>query len=77
MMGVGAGYAQSYDPFWDRKLETELKFTWLPKESDETGERIWFEHAYRFRRIITGPGEPVIEDRWLTVEQAMVKILKG
>lgn len=68
---------QSYDPFWDRKLQTDLKFVWLPKKSDNSGNRIWLKKAYRFRRVITGPGEPVIEDRWLTTDEAIVQILKG
>lgn len=67
----------SYDPFWDRVSETKLKFTLLPRRSDENGKYIWLKNAYRFRRIITGPGDPVIEDRWLTKEEAMLHILKG
>ena len=67
----------SYDPFWDRVNETKLKFAWWPQRSDHSGKLIWLKKAYRFRRIITGPGTPVDEDRWLTKDEAMMRILKG
>ena len=69
---------QSYDAFWKR-AESSLRFAWLPVKSYESGKRIWLSKAYRFRRNIRGfEGDPPInEDRWMTKEEAMLRILKG
>jgi hypothetical protein len=31
----------------------------------------------RGRRIIGGPGDPVVEDRWYHRDEAIIKMLKG
>jgi hypothetical protein len=67
---------QSYDPFWDR-ARPELKFSYLPRKCVESKKIIWLSKAYRYRRIITGPGDPIIEDRWVSKEEAILKILRG
>ena len=55
---------QSYDYFYDKILGTELKFAWLPKLCHISGKRIWLQYGYRMTRIITGPGESILEYRW-------------
>jgi hypothetical protein len=55
---------QPYDYFYDKIIGTELKFAWLPKRCDISGERIWLKYGYRLTRIITGPGESIFEYRW-------------
>jgi hypothetical protein len=62
-MGFDPG-AQSYDYFYDKLIGTELKFAWLPKLCHISGKRIWLEYGYRMTRIITGPGDPILEHRW-------------
>lgn len=66
----------SYDYFWDRAVP-EYKFCVWPRWCHESSELLWFESAYRFRRIITGPGEPVIEDRWVGKREFMTNALRG
>lgn len=73
---VGAGDVQSYDPFWDKAL-WYLKFAWWPQRSEISKKRIWLKKAYRGTRLITGPGEPVIEHRWLTKEEYIFGKIKG
>lgn len=73
---VSAGDVQSYDPFWDRATP-ELKFCFVPHECCETKKILWMVDAYRYRRIITGPGDPIVEDRWVSKDEALIKILKG
>lgn len=56
---------QAYNSFYSKMLiGTELKFAWLPKTCYLTGNRIWLKKAYRMTRIITGPGESILEYRW-------------
>jgi hypothetical protein len=68
--------AQSYDPFYDR-ADWYLAFAWLPHTCDKTGERIWLERAYRGIRMITGPGEPVFEYRWIKKHEWLLQRLRG
>lgn len=56
--------AHSYDSFYDRMIDTELKFAWLPQKCNISGKRIWLKYGYRMTRIITGPGEPLFVYRW-------------
>lgn len=55
---------QSYDPFYDRVIGTELKFAWLPKICEISGKKIWLKRGYRLTRMITGPGDIIFEYRW-------------
>jgi len=56
---------ESYDSFYSRMMiGTEYKFAWLPETCYLTGNRIWLKKAYRMTRIITGPGESILEYRW-------------
>ena len=70
-------YTDNNDYFWERALLRDLRFVWWPKHCYVSGKLIWLSFAYRFRRIITGPGEPVIEDRWITKVEGIIKLLKG
>ena len=56
---------ESYDSFYSRMMiGAELKFAWLPETCYISGKRIWLEYGYRMTRIITGPGESILEYRW-------------
>jgi hypothetical protein len=55
---------QPYNHFYERMIGTEYKFAWLPETCYLTGNRIWLTKAYRMTRIITGPGESILEYRW-------------
>jgi hypothetical protein len=73
---MGDEGVQAYDPFYDRAYWA-YKFAWLPQRCDRTGSRIWLKRGYRGIRIVTGPGEPVIEARWLTRDEFVIGKLKG
>lgn len=81
MFGTGAGsYAYeanvtSYDPFNDRAT-FELMFCALPRRCYVTKRWLFMTIAMRGRRIITGPGEPVIEDRWYHRHEHLIMLLK-
>lgn len=73
---VGSDDVQTYDPFYANAF-WKLKFAWFPKRCDISNERIWFKTAYLGTMMITGPGTPVFEYRWLTKKDFIVAALKG
>lgn len=66
----------SYDPFWYRAT-AELKVSYFPRKCYFSKKLLFMTQAYKLTRIITGPGEPVVEDRWLSKEEFIVQKLKG
>jgi hypothetical protein len=64
-----------YDPF-DDYAQYELMFCWLPRRCYVTDQLLCCTLAMRGRRIITGPGEPVIEDRWYHRNEYLIMLLK-
>lgn len=67
---------QAYDPFYDR-AHWYYTFSWWPRRCELSNKRIWMQRAYKGIRMITGPGEPVFEVRWITRENFMIARLKG
>jgi hypothetical protein len=66
---------QAYDPFNERAT-FEYKTSFIPRKCYTTKKWVW-GLAVRGRRIITGPGEPVVEDRWYHRHEAILMMLKG
>lgn len=76
MLGTNYGVSQeqAYDHFNDRASFRYAYSIW-PRRCYNTGRRLWGT-ALLGRRIITGPGEPVIEDRWYHRHEAIIMMLK-
>ena len=76
VMGVGAGYVdyESYDNFDDWAV-FEYKYSFIPRRFFATDQWIW-GLAMRGRRIIHGPGDPLIQDRWYHRHEAILKMLR-
>ena len=55
------------------------KYTFViwPRHCEISKKYIWLECAYKGTRIITGPGEPVFEYKWLTKEEYLLAAIKG
>jgi len=70
------GYFENYDPFWERST-WEYKFAIWPHRCEISKRILWFECAYKGTRVITGPGEPVFEFRWLSKNEYLLAALKG
>jgi len=68
---------QAYDPFKNKCIGTEYKFTWLPQRCYITGNRLWLKKAYRQTAFWTGPGEPVFEYRWYEKDEFLIAKIKG
>lgn len=60
-------------------LRSTVRLRWSiwPRSCAVSKRLLWFCLAYRARRIITGPGEPVVEDRWYSKEEFLILKLKG
>jgi hypothetical protein len=71
---MNSGYL---DDMFYRRAIWYLKFAWLPKTCDFSRKRIWFRRAYRGLVMYAGPGEPVIEYRWIAKEQFLFARLQG
>jgi hypothetical protein len=55
----------------------QLKLCWLPKECFLTGRSVWGKQAYHGTRLITGPGEPVIDHYWVNKDEFILWKLQG
>lgn len=75
MHGVSASPPED-DWGLNRVSDWSLKFCWLPKECFLTGKRLWGVDAYHGTRIITGPGEPVIDHFWVERNEFIIWKLK-
>jgi hypothetical protein len=60
-----------------RKAHWQLRFVLWPRQCYLSDKRIWLKQAYRGTVVITGPGDPVYEYRWLTKESFTVATLGG
>ena len=77
MLGTNYGVSevQAYDHFNDRAVFRYAYSIW-PRRCYNTQRWIW-GLALLGRRVITGPGEPVIEDRWYHRHEAIIMMLKN
>jgi hypothetical protein len=75
---MGHSYVGKVDDnyIWSRST-WEYKFVLWPRYCEISKKTIWFKNAYKGTRMITGPGEPVFEYRWLTKEEYLLAAIKG
>ena len=60
-----------------KRATWKLKFALLPRKCFKSGKSIWLTTAYRGTMMITGPGTPVFERRWLTKYEYILYAIKG
>jgi hypothetical protein len=73
---MGFDYSPYSEPFWHR-ADWQYRFVWWPRQCWITGRWMWLEHAVAGTWVITGPGEPVTETRYLDARQLILLKLKG
>ena len=76
---MGAFFYDTFRPedrFWEY-ANMELLWSFAPRRCTASGKWLFFCLAYRARRIITGPGEPVVEDYWYSKGEGLIQMLKG
>jgi hypothetical protein len=67
-----------HDDWGFRKVrDWQLKRCWWPQHCFLTGKQLWGQLAYRGIRIITGPGEPVLDYYWIAPNEFILAKLKG
>ena len=73
---LGANYYGSNrdDAWFLDRASAETKISWWPRRCQSSQQWIW-GRATRARRVITGPGDPVIEDRWYDQHQYLMLIM--
>lgn len=50
---------------------------WWPVTSSVSGDWLWLTRCWRHRVILTGPGEPVTIDHWISDNEYLWLALKG
>lgn len=79
MVGSGKyildGYFDS-DEYFNSRADFHYKYSFVPRRCYNTQRWIWGV-AVRGRRVITGPGDSIIEDRWYHKHEAVIMMLKG
>ena len=65
-----------FDLFYAR-ASWKKQFAWLPVRCDISKQIVWLTSAYKASVSWRGPGTPVNEVRWVSIENFMVYKLKG
>lgn len=68
---------QSYDHFWAKGPLIKKEWSFLPRRCYKTKKLLWFKPAYRASAIYTGPGSPVLEERWFDEKEFILMSLRG
>ena len=73
--GILDDYFES-DEYFNSRAVFHYKYSVIPRRCYITRRWIW-GIAVRGRRVITGPGDPIIQDRWYHCHEAVIMMLKG
>lgn len=63
---------------FDYRLEQttwQKRFAILPKRSVKSNKLIWFKFAFRCEKLLTGPGDAIVETSWVTVDEFILMCL--
>ena len=62
---------------WLDRSQISLTRPWYPQQCVLTKKWLWIKPAMLIRRVITGPGTPVIIDSWIEPKAYTMQTLKG
>jgi hypothetical protein len=65
------------DSFKRRCIGWQRKISFLPRKCYYTGKSIWLKKAYKGTEMITGPGTPVFDHRWVHPQEYLFLKIKG
>jgi hypothetical protein len=65
------------DSFKRRCIGWQLEYSFLPRRCYYTKKLLWFKNAYKGTAMVTGPGEPIFEDRWCERNKYLILKIKG
>jgi hypothetical protein len=60
----------------NKVVDWKLTRCWFPRECFLTGQNLWGKRAYHGTRMITGPGEPVIDHYYVERDEFILWRLK-
>ena len=63
------------DDFERRAFRIEYAWSIWPRRCYRSERRVW-GRAVRVQTVWTGPGEPIVETRWLHRDEAVIMMLK-
>lgn len=66
---------QDLNDFFYERATLEYRWCLWPRKCYRSKRWLFCELAVRGRAIYTGPGEPVIEDRWFSTTEALILCL--
>lgn len=64
------------DQWFNKTAQFEYRYSLIPRRCYNTRQWIW-GLALRGHRMVTGPGEPVIINRWYHRHEGIIMMLKG
>ena len=64
-----------HDDF-ERRAQFEYRWSIWPRTCYRTQRRVW-GRAVRAMALWTGPGDPIMETRWLHRDEGLIMMLKG
>lgn len=67
----------SEDRVFLARAQWRLKISIWPRRCEVSGRSIWLRHAYRGVATWTGPGDPVHEVKWISVEEFLFGKIAG
>jgi hypothetical protein len=65
----------NFPDYFDERAYFKYAFTWIPRKCYNTKRWIWGKIVMGIR-IITGPGEPVVEVRWYHKDEGIMLLLR-
>jgi hypothetical protein len=65
------------DGFIRRCVGWELRWSFLPRKCFYTKRWLWFKRAYIGTSILTGPGDPIFDYRWVDKKEYLILKIKG
>lgn len=71
-----SGYVGT-DADWLERSFVSTARPWWPQRCCITNKWLWIRPAVLVRRIITGPGDPVVIDHWVAPWAYTLQTLKG
>lgn len=61
---------------WYDRAHFSYKYSLWPRRCYNTRRWLWFTLAVRARAVWTGPGEPMVEDRWFHRNEGLLIMIK-
>jgi len=65
------------DGFIRRCIGWELRWSFLPRKCFYTKRSLWCKREYKGTSILTGPGDPIFDYRWVDQKEYIFLKIKG